>query len=133
MFDKHSKKFPGYNAKDTADRWRAYAKSLPTKITGATIFYLANQARPGWRSEAEVAKLNQEYAFVLAGDKGVVMKFERRTFRLLKIDAFKHWHANKGLTKIGKKVVSVGQRWLAHSMTAAHHQQRRLGRAGGVR
>src|SRR5262245_46783911 len=120
IFDKHSKKFSGYNAKDTADRWRAYAKSPPTKITGATIFYLADQSRPGWRTEAEVAKLNQEYAFVLAGDKGVVMKFERRTFRLLKVDAFKNWHSNKGLIKVGKKVVTVGQRWLTHPMRSEY-------------
>jgi hypothetical protein len=116
IFDNHSKRYSGYNAKDTADRWRAYAKSPPTKITGATIFYLADKARPGWRTEAKVAKLNQDYAFVLAGDKGVVMKFEKRTFRLLKIDAFKGWHANKGLTKVGRKVMTIGQIWLAHPM-----------------
>jgi hypothetical protein len=59
-FDAWSKKSPKYNAQTTAERWAAYAKYPPTKTGAATIFYLADQASPGWREEYEAHENNDE-------------------------------------------------------------------------
>jgi hypothetical protein len=61
-----------------------------------------------------VNTINENHAFVLAGDKGVVMKFESATsFRLLKVSAFKLWYANQTIV-IGNKAVDIGACWLTH-------------------
>ena len=61
-----------------------------------------------------IAKINAEYALVLAGNKASVMKFEDITkFRLLQVGAFKQWFANQSIT-VGKKVISLGEYWLSH-------------------
>jgi hypothetical protein len=51
-FDTWSRKYPKYSAEDTAAKWAALFKSPPTHIGAGTIFYLADQASPGWRARA---------------------------------------------------------------------------------
>lgn len=55
MFDDWSRKWPGYSAKDTADRWQAISRSPPSRISAGTLFYMADEAAPGWRNAAEAA------------------------------------------------------------------------------
>jgi AAA domain/Primase C terminal 2 (PriCT-2)/Bifunctional DNA primase/polymerase, N-terminal len=53
-WDAWSKKNPAkYDARNTAEKWAAYFKSPPTRIGAGTIFYLADQASPGWRQDYE--------------------------------------------------------------------------------
>jgi Bifunctional DNA primase/polymerase, N-terminal/AAA domain/Primase C terminal 2 (PriCT-2) len=49
IFDEWSRKWEGYDANDTADRWAAYEASPPDRIGAGTIFHLANEACPDWR------------------------------------------------------------------------------------
>jgi len=48
-FDAWSRKSPKHDAEKTAKKWAAYFRSPPTHIGAGTIFYLADQAEPGWR------------------------------------------------------------------------------------
>ena len=48
-FDAWSRKSSKHDAGATAKKWSAYFKSPPTHIGAGTIFYLADQAEPGWR------------------------------------------------------------------------------------
>jgi hypothetical protein len=50
IFDDWSRKWDGYDANDTADRWASYETSPPDRIGAGTIFHLANEACPGWRN-----------------------------------------------------------------------------------
>jgi hypothetical protein len=86
-------------------RWQERHDDIPRAVSTAHEKFV----------EAKVTALNKEYAFVLAGDKGAVMKFEGRTFRLLKRDAFKGWFANKGEWR-GKKFVTAADVWLGHPL-----------------
>jgi hypothetical protein len=49
-FDAWSSKSPKYDARITAEKWVAYFRSPPTQIGAGTIFYLADQVSPGWRT-----------------------------------------------------------------------------------
>jgi hypothetical protein len=50
-FDDWSRKWPsGYDAEYTRQRWEAFQRSPPNRIGAGTIFFLAEQAAPGWRS-----------------------------------------------------------------------------------
>src|SRR5262249_51233189 len=51
-----SKKSQKYNAQITDERWAAYFRSPPTQLGAGTIFWLADQAAPGWRQEYEARK-----------------------------------------------------------------------------
>jgi hypothetical protein len=48
-FDAWSQKSKKYNAKDTKNKWHAYHRSPPKRIGCGTLFFLAEQASPGWR------------------------------------------------------------------------------------
>ncbi len=48
-FDRWSAKSSKYDAAKTAARWEHYSISPPNRIGAGTIFFLANQAAPGWR------------------------------------------------------------------------------------
>jgi AAA domain/Primase C terminal 2 (PriCT-2) len=52
-FDAWSRKWPGYDAKETARVWRSFDKSPPTEIGAGTIFDLANKARPRWEEDLD--------------------------------------------------------------------------------
>lgn len=60
IFDEWSKKYSGYNAKDTKQRWRAYSKSPPSQISVGTLFYLADESNPDWRHKEEEKVDNDE-------------------------------------------------------------------------
>src|SRR5262249_4681368 len=61
-----SRKWPKYIAgteaekarfdRNTAERWEAFRKCPPKKIRVGTIFWLADQASPGWRQEYDDAR-----------------------------------------------------------------------------
>jgi hypothetical protein len=71
-----------------------------------------------------VAKVNEDHALVLAGNKAVVMKFEKikgkSQFRLLQVGSFKQWFANQQVT-VGKKVMTIAEYWLNHSQRRQYH------------
>jgi Bifunctional DNA primase/polymerase, N-terminal/AAA domain/Primase C terminal 2 (PriCT-2) len=51
-FVEWSRKSTKHNKKDSCnDRWKAYGKCPPTEIGVGTIFWLADQAEPGWRAQ----------------------------------------------------------------------------------
>src|SRR5262249_6983438 len=50
-FDRWSQKSAEYDAKTTADRWAHFFRSPPDRIGAGSIFFAADQARPGWRDE----------------------------------------------------------------------------------
>ncbi len=50
LFDEWSQKWSGYNQSDTQERWSAYFRSPPTSIGAGTIFHIASQHQPRWRS-----------------------------------------------------------------------------------
>ena len=74
----------------------------------------AEEAKALTDAEARVAAINEEYALVLAGDKHAMMKFEDKSFRLLKPAAFVAWFKNHPPVKIIDKYVPVADYWLAH-------------------
>jgi hypothetical protein len=51
-FDTWSQKWVNYEADETRKAWRAITDSPPNQIGAGTLFYLANQASPGWREQA---------------------------------------------------------------------------------
>jgi hypothetical protein len=53
-FDAWSKKHPKYDERNTKMRWGKYYLSPPDRIGAVTIFYLANQADPSWRSKIKI-------------------------------------------------------------------------------
>jgi Family of unknown function (DUF5906) len=69
--------------------------AIEEKLSGA-------RAEAGERArELMIDAINERHAFVLAGNKAAVMKFEDdgRQFRLIGVDAFKLWHANKAVAR----------------------------------
>jgi len=66
---------------------------------------------------AEIFDINKDYAYVIVGGKAAVMRFDAESkFDLLKIEAFKGWHANKKKMKVGKRLVPAAEVWLKHPM-----------------
>jgi hypothetical protein len=67
LFDAFSRRsIKKYNAKHTRAKWRAFGKCPPRKITAGTIFYLAEEAVPDWKSricsrDPKVIKLLKEF------------------------------------------------------------------------
>ena len=47
-FDTWSQKWRGYDAANTRERWESFHRSPPTEVGAGTIFYMANEACPGW-------------------------------------------------------------------------------------
>ena len=64
LFDRWSAKSKKYRAHQCAAKWAECAK--PTKYTGATILFYANEASPGWRSVFEAKQLAKLYSFFRA-------------------------------------------------------------------
>jgi hypothetical protein len=90
--------------------------------TGEELRRLADAA-PEWSptqpdgeddADKDITEVNRSYALVLAGGKAVVMKLEGGTkFRLLAIDAFKQWLANRSVY-VNEKSVPLAKYWLTH-------------------
>ena len=59
IFDDFSKRWTGgeYNAEETLKAWNQIEGSPPNRIGAGTIFYLANEASPGWRQQYELGKM----------------------------------------------------------------------------
>ena len=60
-FDNWSRKSTKYDEKETREKWRQYFNSRPDRIGAGTLFYLANEALPGWDKDfhdALVKRLN---------------------------------------------------------------------------
>jgi hypothetical protein len=53
-FDDWSKKSIKYNERNTRVRWNHYCQSPPSRIGAGTIFHLAVQADPDWRSKIKI-------------------------------------------------------------------------------
>jgi len=70
LFDRFSKKWPGYDAANTRERWENYKRSPPDRIGAGAIFFMADAAKPGWREEYEKrtgrmgAALDDFYAYM---------------------------------------------------------------------
>jgi hypothetical protein len=67
LFDAFSQRSRKYDAKTTRDKWwKKFHKCPPRKLTAGTIFYLAEQAVPDWKSricsrDPKVIKLLKEF------------------------------------------------------------------------
>jgi hypothetical protein len=44
-----SEKHPDHHFDECEERWNNYKSSPPTKIGAATLFYMADEAQPGWK------------------------------------------------------------------------------------
>jgi hypothetical protein len=68
-------------------------------------------------ADAEITTINRTHALVLAGDKAVVMKLEKINgqdqFRLVQVDAFRKWFANRFVT-VSDKPKPVADYWISH-------------------
>lgn len=53
IFDAWSQKSGKYDQKRTAEKWHKYFSSRPTTIGAGTLFYIAEEARPGWDDDLE--------------------------------------------------------------------------------
>jgi Primase C terminal 2 (PriCT-2)/Family of unknown function (DUF5906) len=117
MFHAFSEKSTKYNADTTNAKWQQLHASPPSQIGAGTLFFLADEAKPEWRSaldSKEISDINGNHALVLSGNKASVMKLEGGTnFRLLQVNAFKQWFANRRI-KVGNKTLSVADHWLGH-------------------
>src|SRR5208337_791305 len=51
LFHKWSQKWPGYNDKDTDDKWQTLHRSPPNRIGAGTIIRMADKTAPGWRDK----------------------------------------------------------------------------------
>lgn len=75
-FNSWSKKSKKYNAQETLRRWNHYFISPPTQIGAGSIFYMANEASPGWRYdydaklETAMAGANREPSSPFASEPG---------------------------------------------------------------
>jgi Bifunctional DNA primase/polymerase, N-terminal/Primase C terminal 2 (PriCT-2) len=66
LFDAFSQRSSKYNAKTTRDKWKAFHKCPPRKISAGTVFHLAKEAEPDWKSricsrDPKVIKLLKEF------------------------------------------------------------------------
>ncbi|MCU1340548.1 MAG: hypothetical protein JWO19_6129 [Bryobacterales bacterium] len=95
---------------ETEAKWRALDNCPPERVGAGTIYFKAKAAT--------VAKINKTHAFVLAGNKGVVMRFDSEVeFRLLLVSAFKQWYSNQHvIIRDGDKYkrAAIGDWWLKH-------------------
>jgi Primase C terminal 2 (PriCT-2)/Bifunctional DNA primase/polymerase, N-terminal/Family of unknown function (DUF5906) len=57
-------KWEGYDATETRRRWKAISKSPPNRIGAGTIFYLADEASPGWRAALRPTSLDDFVAYL---------------------------------------------------------------------
>jgi hypothetical protein len=68
-------------------------------------------------ADAEINTINKTHALVLAGDKAVVMKLEKINgqdqFRLVQVDAFRKWFANRFVT-VSDKPKPIADYWITH-------------------
>ena len=92
-------------------------QSNPTDYLARQIAHARNVA-----NDQDVAKLNANYALVIIGDKGAILKTADDDIKLLTISAFELWFANEHVYFADKdgntKSMPLAKHWL-------HHKQRR--------
>jgi hypothetical protein len=84
------------------------------KWLGISITLGVNAADP------HVAKLNENYALVIVGDKVAVMNTSGSEIKLLTVSAFDQWHANQYVTYTDKagdeRKMSLAKHWMHHPL-----------------
>jgi hypothetical protein len=93
-------------------------QSNPEKYAARQI----QQARKA-ATDPDVAKLNEQYALIIVGDKIAILQtepdlsepdsIERDSFKLLQLSAFNQWHENQFVTR-GDKNLPLAKFWLKH-------------------
>ena len=69
-------------------------------------------------TDPHVAKLNENYALVIVGDKSAILKTTDDGIKFLTLPAFAQWHANQYVYDSENKKVPLATHWM-------HHPQRR--------
>jgi Primase C terminal 2 (PriCT-2) len=83
-FNDWSKKSPKYDERSTKLRWNHYYQSPPSRIGAGTIFHLAAQADPNWRSKIKISeapdwqKTELEKANQALAEQGRILAEQRR-------------------------------------------------------
>jgi hypothetical protein len=77
--------------------------------------YLARQIAKAREinKDPDVARLNEQYALVIVGDKTAVLKTTDDGIKFLTLSAFDQWHANQ-YVRCGEKKVPLAKHWLRH-------------------
>ena len=77
--------------------------------------YLARQIAKAREinNDPDVARLNEQYALVIVGDKTAVLKTTDDGIKFLTLQAFDQWHANQ-YVHYGEKKVPLAKHWLRH-------------------
>jgi len=82
--------------------------------------YLARQIARAreMATDPHVAKLNENYALVIVGDKSAILKTTNDGIKFLALQAFAQWYANRYVCDSENKKVPLATHWM-------HHPQRR--------
>ena len=100
IFDDFSKRWTGgeYDAEETRKAWSQIEGSPPNRIGAGTIFYLANEASPGWRQQYELEKMAKifniprEEAAPAFSEEALALVFaERHADNLRYVAAWNKW------------------------------------------
>ena len=78
--------------------------------------YLARQIARARKiaTDPHVARLNEHYALVIVGDTSAILKTTDDGFKLLTIQAFQQWLANKYVYNSEDKKVPLAKHWMQH-------------------
>jgi hypothetical protein len=130
-FTAWSQKSRKFDAERTAERWRHYSTSPPTKLGAGTLFYEANQASPGWRDPHLLERMNAEYCAVVDGGKARVLRFQpqvqthdgqvvhrRLVPEFLSFGDLHNFHKNEKVLVVENdkpKLVPLGNWWTGHA------------------
>jgi hypothetical protein len=85
-FNDWSKKSPKYNERSTKLRWNHYYQSPPSRIGAGTIFHLAAQADPNWRSKIKLPEAPNWQKKALEDAKQALAEQERILAEQRRID-----------------------------------------------
>jgi hypothetical protein len=129
-FDAWSRKYSGYNARDTLEKWLKYYTSPPTKITAASLIHWADEADPNWR-DAYYEKIYDDWGNDVAKErrqqqsngqrqqvKGVVVAKELNAMQFEDIRYVVPGIIVEGLTLLAGKP-KIGKSWLLLSTAIA--------------
>ena len=108
---------PSADAKPAKAKARA-ATPRSASLTALPLTLADAGGGGGFDRDQIVNGVNRRHAFVLAGNKAAVMKFEPdgKTFRLITIEAYKAWYLNRAITVPGDngkpKRITHAELWL---------------------
>jgi Primase C terminal 2 (PriCT-2) len=86
IFDGWSKRNPKYDERNTKLRWNHYYQSPPDRIGAGTIFHLASQADPTWRSKVKTPEAPEWQQKELEKSKRALAEQERAFAEKARID-----------------------------------------------